>query len=154
MENYFKFKKVWKLTPKTQIGIILFCYFFLTIWGYFEYQKTGLLFQLPLKSTLVFAPIYEEIIFRGLILGALVKTVSWRKAIIYSSLLFGIWHFKNIYSSGIEATLWQAAYTSLFLGPIFGYITYKTKTIWPTVILHYLNNIWSPISFILLDLIH
>ncbi len=154
MENYFGFKKVWKFTPQIQIGVILFCYFFLLVWGYFEYQKTGLLFELPLKPSLLFAPIYEEVIFRGLVLGALIKSVSWKKAIIYSSLLFGIWHFKNVYFNGIEVTLTQAAYTGLFLGRILGYVTYKTKTIWAAVILHYLNNIWSPISFILLELIH
>lgn len=58
--------------------------------GYFEHQNTGLLFGLPLRPTLVLGPIYEEVIFRGVILGALMKSVSWKKALIYSSLLFGL----------------------------------------------------------------
>ncbi len=151
MENYFGFKKVWKFTPQIQIGIILFSYLFLIVWGYFEYKETGLLFGFPLNTTLLFVPIYEEMIFRGLILGALMKFFSWKKALLYSSLLFGLWHLKNIYYYDVYQTLRQVLYTGLFLGPILGYLTYKTKTIWAAVILHYLNNIWSPISFILLD---
>ncbi len=151
MENYFKFRTVWRLTPTIQVGIIIFAYLFLIVWGYFEFQKTGLLFQLPLNPILVLAPVYEEMIFRGLILGALMYSFSWKKALLYSSLLFGLWHLKNVYYYDIQQTLGQALYTGLFLGPILGYLTIKTKSIWPGVILHYLNNIWSPISFILLE---
>jgi membrane protease YdiL (CAAX protease family) len=53
-------------------------------------MKTGLLFGRPNSFYLetLFAPIYEEIIFRGVILGLLLKHYSLAKAIIFSSLLF------------------------------------------------------------------
>lgn len=152
MESYFAFRKVWKLTPTIQIWIIVVCYIFITLSLYSGYLETGLMFHMPLNPRLIFAPIYEEVIFRGFILTALLKAVSWKKALVYSSLLFGIWHLKNIFYLGIGPTLYQIFYAT-FLGLILAYCAIKTKTIWIGVIIHYLNNIWSPISFILLDLL-
>ncbi len=151
--NFFQFRTVWKLTPLVQILIIIGLYITMIVFGYFEFQKTGLLQGLPVHISVLFVPIYEEVIFRGLILGALIKVVSNKKAIVLSSLLFGLWHLKNIFFLNIPDLAYQIAYAALFFGPLTAYIALKTKTIWLGVILHYLNNILAPISWLILSLV-
>lgn len=70
---------------------------------------------MPPKPLVLFAPIYEEIIFRGLILGALLTQLSKRQAILYSSLLFGAWHLKNIFFLDLDLLTYQMLYTTLFV---------------------------------------
>lgn len=134
-------KKVWKFSPAFQVIAIAILFVTTILMGYIEYQKTGLLQGYPLSISIIFVPIYEEIIFRGIILGTLIKNTSKIKAIIISSLLFGLWHLKNIFFLEPEQLIHQIGYTTLFFGPIMAYITLRAKTIWPAVILHYLNNL-------------
>ena len=105
-------------------------------------MKTGLLFGKPNTFYLetLLSPIYEEIIFRGVVFGLLLRHYSLIKAIIFSSLLFGLWHLKNIFFVDTVELLKQICYTGLIFGPIMSWITYKTKTIWISSIIHYLNN--------------
>jgi len=146
--EYLKFKKVWILTPFVQISILILFFLAIAILGKMCLVKTGLLFGKPLFFYLavLFAPVYEEIIFRGFIFGLLAKHISLVKAIIYSSLLFGIWHLKNIFFVDTIFLVKQICYTGFIFAPIMCLITYKTKTIWIASILHYLNNF---ITFIL-----
>ncbi|MBV5282383.1 MAG: CPBP family intramembrane metalloprotease [Paludibacter sp.] len=121
----------------------------IAILGKFCVVKTGLLFGKPDTFYLetLFAPIYEEIIFRAVILSVLLKHYSLVKAVVFSSLLFGLWHIKNIFFVDPFELLKQICYTGIIFGPIMCLITYKTKTIWIATIIHYLNN---GISFLLL----
>ena len=75
------------------------------------------------------APVLEELIFRGVILDSFLKRISPTKAIIWSSIIFGIAH----------ANPWQfiAAFS---IGLIVGWIYYRTKSIWPGILLHFVNN--------------
>lgn len=90
-----------------------------------------------------FAPIYEEVIFRGILLPFLLIDQSIPVAIIVSSLLFGIWHLKNIEHMEKKGLTSQILYSGLVIGPLLGCIAVLTGTIWIGVILHYLNNIIS-----------
>lgn len=75
------------------------------------------------------APVLEELIFRGVILDSLLKRLSPVRAIIWSSVIFGIAH----------ANPWQfiAAFS---IGLIVGWLYYRTKSIWPGILLHFINN--------------
>lgn len=147
--NFFEFKKIWKLTPFIQAVTIVSIFIFTVLYGYIEFQKTGLTqWGFPVSGFIYFAPIYEEIIFRGFILMALLKYTDTKRAVIYSSLLFGIWHFKNIFFMDTGHLVYQIAYAGLIVGPILAYITIKTKTIWVGVILHSLNNLLVPIIWV------
>ena len=142
MTEYFRFKKVWFLSPFIQILIMAILFISIVILGKLCIIKTGLLFGRPDSFYLetLFAPIYEEIIFRGIIFGLLLKHYSLVKAIIFSSILFGLWHLKNIFFVDTIQLLKQICYTGLIFGPIMCWITSKTKTIWIVSIIHYLNN--------------
>lgn len=86
-------------------------------------------------------PIIEEFIFRGAILGTLRKHGD-AFAIIVSAVLFGFMH----------ANFTQTPVTFL-TGLILGYLTVKTNSIIPAIILHFVNNAWAATSDILMNVI-
>lgn len=142
MPEYLKFKKLWILSPQIQILSICVLYVTQVIFAYISFLNTGKIFQYPSSSymTLIFAPIYEEVIFRGFVLNLFLNIFSVRKAIIYSSLIFGIWHLKNIFFLDSISLTKQVLYTGLIFGPVVTYISYKTKSVWISSIIHN-NNI-------------
>ncbi len=78
------------------------------------------------------APILEELIFRGIILNGLLSNHSPVKAIIISSVLFGVVHLNP----------WQ--FISAFLIGIFsGWVYYKTKNLSLSILIHFINNTFA-----------
>lgn len=82
----------------------------------------------------IIGPFVEELIFRGLIYKTLIKKFSVLWTIIIQAILFGLFHFNLI----------QSAYATL-MGILLGYAVYKTKSIWPAVLMHIVNNLASSI---------
>lgn len=77
-----------------------------------------------------FAPIIEEIIFRGIIQKGLInKGVKPQKAIIISALIFGLVHFNP----------WQFI-GAFLLGVVLGVVYFKTKSLLMSIFLHAFNN--------------
>lgn len=76
----------------------------------------------------VFAPLIEEFLMRGCMLKILRRYGNWF-AIIVSSVMFGLLH--NNIGQGVSAVV---------IGIAFGTIAVKCESIWPTIILHALNN--------------
>lgn len=76
------------------------------------------------------APVVEEVVFRGAILRALLQK-KWNPwiAIVISAAIFGIIHF-NL-TQGVSAFV---------VGIFMGWLFYRTRSIWPCVILHMMNN--------------
>lgn len=82
-------------------------------------------------ATCVFAPIGEEFVCRGALLGSLKKYGNWW-AIIITAALFGLMHM-NFY---------QGPYAFL-MGLVLGFVAVKTESIWCSVIIHAINNTYS-----------
>lgn len=95
----------------------------------FEQLSKDMLLPGTMLATAILAPILEEYVFRGVILDGLLKRFSPQKAIIVSSILFGVVHLNP----------WQfiAAFT---LGVLMGWIFYKTKNLLLCMIIHFANN--------------
>ena len=83
-------------------------------------------------QTLITAPIFEELLFRGIILNGLLNKYknSSKKAIIYSAVVFGLVHL-NI-PQGINAFIG---------GIILGLIYYYTKSMKLSIFAHFINNL-------------
>ncbi|MGH4138444.1 CPBP family intramembrane glutamic endopeptidase [Clostridium sp.] len=81
-------------------------------------------------SAAVVAPIYEEIIFRGILLKGMAKKINPTIALVVSSLLFAVVHF-NI-PQGINAFL---------LGLVIGFIYLTTQSIYLSIFAHFINNL-------------
>lgn len=85
--------------------------------------------------------ICEEILFRGFALKPLEKRWGSKAAVIVTSLAFAIVHLDFL-----------RLFPTFLLGLSFGYITVKTRSIFPAIILHVLNNslaIFMPENLIL-----
>jgi membrane protease YdiL (CAAX protease family) len=84
---------------------------------------------LMILSVLIIAPIYEEVIFRGIILKGMVRKMNPTLAIVISSLFFAILHL-NI-PQGINAFL---------LALVIGSIYLNTRSIYLSIFAHFVNN--------------
>ena len=77
-----------------------------------------------------FAPIIEEIIFRGIIQKGMINNgVKPRNAILVSAFIFGIVHFNP----------WQFI-GAFLLGIVLGVVYFKTKSLLMSIFLHFFNN--------------
>jgi membrane protease YdiL (CAAX protease family) len=97
--------------------------------GYFGTGLPGNI-VLAVISTAVFPAFTEEIFFRGLLLNQLRSGYSSRRALILSSLLFGLMHLNP----------WQFLY-SFVLGLFYGWIYVRFKNIWLSMFMHFYNNL-------------
>lgn len=86
-------------------------------------------------SIALVAPIFEEIIFRGIILDGLLKKYKAINAIVISALMFGVFHF-NI----------TQCINAFFIGIIVGTIYFKTNSLIPCMFVHFANNFFCLIT--------
>ena len=80
-------------------------------------------------SIVVVAAVCEEWLCRGIILKGMLKHYSPRKAILWSSVLFSIFHLNP----------WQGV-TAFFLGLAIGWIYWRTRSLRYCVFMHMVNN--------------
>ena len=97
--------------------------------GSSEFPLSSYLIQIV--TVAILPALCEEFIHRGLLLQG-TKHESFGKAIIISSVLFGLIHLSIV----------QVFY-AIILGIIMGYVAVITKNIWPAVIVHFMNNFLS-----------
>ena len=79
--------------------------------------------------TAVLPGIFEEILHRGILLNGLKQTKNYKWAIIFSGLFFGFMHL-NI----------NQFFYATIIGMFFAFIALITKSIWPSIIMHFVNN--------------
>jgi len=116
--------------------------FFSTILHLFGYEKLPI--QTP-SSTITYATllkefllsailpgICEEILHRGIMLNASKKVVKTRYCLIISSLIFGLTHLN----------ITQFFYAAI-LGYFMGYVNLASDSIYPSIIIHFINNFLS-----------
>ncbi|MDV5113912.1 CPBP family intramembrane glutamic endopeptidase [Clostridium perfringens] len=81
-------------------------------------------------SVILFGPIVEELLFRGLIFNEINKIKGGAAPIILSGFLFGLFHRKPV----------QVVYASI-LGIILGFVYSKTRSLPLVIFMHMLNNL-------------
>lgn len=94
---------------------------------------------------LIFNPVFEELLFRKLILYRL-SALGEKGAIIVSAVLFSLPH---IYSQGIPQMFFTFA-----VGLVWAYVTVKTGKLWPAIVLHALSNLYCAYLPILITMIN
>jgi membrane protease YdiL (CAAX protease family) len=101
---------------------------------------------LPPKSILLFTVFYsmfEEVCFRGVFLTMLLRKYSQRYAIFYSALAFGVLHIFAVFTGGeLVTTIAQVVWAFIF-GIFYGYIFVKTGSLWPSMTIHWLSNVFQ-----------
>jgi membrane protease YdiL (CAAX protease family) len=95
------------------------------------------------KSWLMSLPsIIEEIIWRGVVLAVFLRVYDQRKAILFSALAFGTLHIFSAINGHL--LIWTAGNVvwAAILGLFYGYVTLKTESLLPAMIVHYLGNLF------------
>lgn len=87
-------------------------------------------------SLVIIAPIAEEIIFRGVLFAGFAKSWGVWPAAIASSLLFGLVHMQL-----------NVIIVTALLGLLLCWLYYKTRSLWPAILMHSLKNL---LAFLLL----
>lgn len=82
-----------------------------------------------LIAGIIFAPLFEELVFRGFLFAGLRQKMKWGWAAVISSAIFGAGHLSI------------AAFIPTFtLGLLFTYLYQRSNSIWPGIIIHTLIN--------------
>lgn len=124
------------------ITVILF--YILFVPGSFEQNVLDMTSKLNLLSAGIFftgfgAGIVEEMVFRGILMGAIEKRFNKTVAIIVPSVLFGLVHILGMGFDLLSCTLVIVAGT--MVGVMFSLIASSTKSVWNSAIVHAVWNI-------------
>ncbi|WP_185863238.1 CPBP family intramembrane glutamic endopeptidase [Blattabacterium cuenoti] len=91
------------------------------------------------STTVLLAPICEEVLFRGIILNGMLKNkIHPIKAILFSSFLFGLTHLNP----------WQFV-GGIIIGSFIGFIYFITSSIIDCILLHIFNNAFAVFTMFL-----
>ena len=109
-------------------------------------EQIRILGEKPATAILLFAglaaapAICEELLFRGVVLTALRDRFRPKTGVIISSLLFSVYHLNPAQMP-----------TAFVLGLILGWLTLRSGSIWPAILVHALHNgcllafhLWAP----------
>ncbi len=96
-------------------------------------EQTLLPGEVPKLELLLFVAllpaVFEEIAFRGMFLGGLLRRMPAWAAVTVSALLFGFFHFQ-----------WFRIAPTALLGAMLGMATLFTGSVFPAILWHFLNN--------------
>ncbi len=98
-------------------------------------------------TAVIYAPLVEEITFRGAIMGSLETRMSFLMSNLITGVLFLLvhfpgWYFDGFISSGVTIVA-SSALGILLLGWIFGYIAHRSKSVAASTLAHMLNNFFQ-----------
>jgi membrane protease YdiL (CAAX protease family) len=117
----------------------------LPINGSFVRQVFDLSRDLPPRSLsllISFPSIFEEAVFRGIVLTVFLSKYSERQSIVFSSIGFGLIHALNLLNGAdFVWTLGQIAWAFL-MGLFYGYVFVRTRSLLPPMIVHYWGNVF------------
>jgi len=122
----YRFFKIAGLAPQLQEIVLL----------YLDSDSTFLMLLVFFASCIV-APLAEEVIYRGIIYRALKKRFSLSAAIIFSSLIFALFHGEV---AGLPSIF--------FLGVLLAFLFEKYNNLWPSIGLHFFNNFFSNLALL------
>ncbi len=98
-------------------------------------QFASLPFWMILLTSAAIPAIAEEFFFRGYVLSAFRNRVSGTRAVLYSALIFGLFHVIN----GSMLSL-ERFFPTALLGLALGFLAIRTQSLWPGVFLHAIHN--------------
>lgn len=102
-----------------------------------------------LLTGVIVAPIIEEFVFRDLVLGNFLAKYKFFWANTLTAFLFMLIHFPGWYFQGklmpLLTSLTGGALSVFWIGWLFGYIYYRTKSASSSMITHAINNLFSAV---------
>jgi uncharacterized protein len=89
--------------------------------------------------------VFEEGLWRGVVLGLLRPTAIWR-AVLISSLLFGLGHLGNTALRGVSPIIAAQALGAAVQGVGFAALRLRTGTVWPLIGIHAVHDLFLQMS--------
>jgi membrane protease YdiL (CAAX protease family) len=83
----------------------------------------------------VFAPLVEEIFFRGFLFQGFRERYGWQAAMLLSSAIFAAAHLDLV-----------ALIPTFILGNVLAYVYHRSNSVWPGIFLHFLVNAFGLFS--------
>lgn len=96
--------------------------------------------------------IFEEGLWRGVMVGLLRPTGVWQ-AVLISSVLFGLAHLANSALRGVSLLIAAQALGAAVLGIGFAALRLRTNTVWPLIAIHGAHDLFLQISTLPIPLI-
>ncbi|MEN6425615.1 MAG: CPBP family intramembrane glutamic endopeptidase [Phycisphaerales bacterium] len=99
-------------------------------------------------NAVVIAPVFEEFMFRGVVLGALMQRYRFAVANVVTALLFLGLHLPGWYFQG---RLWEhlmslagGALAIFVLGLVFGFVAQRSRSLVASILAHAISNLFGP----------
>ena len=89
-----------------------------------------------------FPSIFEEVGSRGIVLTVFLSKYTERKSIIFSSFGFGLLHLLNLLNGANVVWVIGQIVWAFIIGLFYGYVFVKTRSLLPSMIVHYLGNVF------------
>ena len=142
-------KPVWRsLKIATYLAVILLGALFIaaTLYGGFQWDLSQLdPSKSPILLVAINAGLWEEIMWRGIIMTLFLKRYSARSAVLINTGLFAISHLINLLSGqSIIVMLGQIVFV-LIGTPILAYLFIMTESLLPVILLHFAVDAFSPL---------
>ncbi len=137
--------------PSSKRMILFILFFFVTAicaastyFLYMYFGKEAWIVNPKLTATLFFkgvwwnikSVLFEELIFRGVLFYILLKKIGGRKAIIISSILFGMYHWFSYNAFGNPIAMLQIFLLTGAAGLFYAYAFIQTGSIYTTIAIH------------------
>ena len=135
-DNYFKVR----CKNKSCITYIITFTLILGIINLFPFNISITITTLSVIVKMLFVGLMEELIFRGCVYKICQEKWGDRKAIVFSSILFGVIHIINILNDDIIMIVLQMVYATS-IGVVFAILIYKKQGIILSVLAHAIINI-------------
>jgi membrane protease YdiL (CAAX protease family) len=104
--------------------------------GFFVFGWFALIFHLR-------PAIWEEVAFRGVILSLQKKRYNQTIVILLNGIIFGLFHYVNLLTIPDPFSISIQVFFASCLGITFSYMYFKTKSIIPGIIVHFLINVFG-----------
>ena len=95
---------------------------------------------MTVARTMLLVGVFEEVVFRGILLHGLESRIGTLRAAFASSLLFGLMHYTNWLSGQHGLLTHLQVLHACSIGLLMGAIVVRTNSLWPAIILHAVWN--------------
>lgn len=163
LTNYRPFKRILFYTVSCYFIFVIFQLIGSVVYGQYTFDFSRILPPESYWLLNINAGLFEEIMFRGIILTLLLALYSEKKSLVISAVLFGVVHYANLlHEFNYEHLVFTSAQViwAIGMGLLWGYLVLKTNSLLPGIILHYLSNaldalwLFTPNSSIEIELIY
>ena len=143
LTNFRPFSRILFYTVSCYFIFVIFQLIGSLIYGQYIFDTSRILPPQSFMLLNINAGLFEEIMFRGIILTVLLAHYSDKKSVWISAVFFGVVHYANLLREfNYEYFIFTTAQViwAIGLGLLWGYLVIKTNSLIPGIILHYLSN--------------